>query len=83
MISVLVGVAIGLAWYFWRQRRRKKFDTENNKQNEHEKINVNVNMRLIGETFDGRSIGVFMEKVYVRRKDFAGWDPLDELLKKN
>lgn len=66
-ISVIVGIVIGLSWYYWRQRCKARATRENER------------FRLIGTTFDGRAIGICGGRAYAKRKNSEGWDRIEDL----
>lgn len=69
MISVLVGIVIGLAWSFIRYRKVRSYQINAEAKRKEEKLRF----RIIGKTIDGRDIGIREDAVYIRDKDGFYW----------
>lgn len=77
MISIIVGIILGLIWSVFRyckvcKYRIKHSTTENTDDSR---------FRVIGKTNDGRDIGIKGGVVYIRDKNGLNWVKLDRIRK--
>jgi len=69
MISVLIGMIIGLIFYYLRNGKKKVKEEEKKQKME---------FRVIGKTGDGRGIGVSYGGVYIFNEKEHWWDRLED-----
>lgn len=74
MISILVGIAIGLAWSFIRYRKVRSYRIDA----EAKRKERNPRFRVIGKTIDGRDIGMREDAVYIRDKSGFYWTKVQD-----